>query len=349
MNDQHNSESIVQEWLDVLKDDPAPDPQTVARARARFLAQAVSEDEIQRRSGWKSIFRKERFAMNILVSVLVIAGLLAGGGMTVRASQDDLPNEPLYGVKTWSENVGLQFQNNPDAKVERLMELAQTRIQEMSRMIEAGQTPPEPIRLRLEQHLQQALQLCSNMDDAALDRTLLQLRDQLQQHERDMQNLQIHAGQTAQPILEHTRAMLQTQLQLANDGLQNHEMFRNTVRNGFHYGPTQAPVTSVPPTPSGANGQQNGQGTPQAGPGEGNGPGPNGQQNGQSTPQAGPNPSVTPLQNQNQNQNGSGTGSGGNSGGSDGGGGSGSGSGAGGSDGDGNGSGGGGSGGGNRP
>jgi uncharacterized membrane protein YgcG len=321
MKDQRNSESLVQEWLDVLKDDPPPDPRVVARSRAQFLAQAVSEDEIQRRSGWKSIFRKEQLAMNIIVSVLVIAGLLAGGGITVRASQDDLPNEPLYGVKTWSENVSLQFQNNPEARVERLMELAQSRVQEMSQMSESGQTPPDQVRLRLEQHLQQAFQVCSNMDDATLDQTLLQLRDQLQQHEREMQNLQNHAALNAQPMLERTHTMLQTHLQLANDGLQNHEMFRNTVRNGFHYGLTQTPPASVPSTPVAPNGQQNGQATPQAGPGEGNGPGPNGQPSGQSTPQVGPNPSVTPMQNQNQNQNGSGSGSGGSgSGGSDGGG-----------------------------
>ncbi len=321
MNDQSNSESIVQEWLDVLKDDPPPDPRVVARARAQFLAQAVSADEFQSHNGWKSIFRKEQFAMNILVSIVVIAGLFAGGGMTVNASQNDLPGEPLYAVKTFSESVSLEFQNSPDAKVERLLELAQTRVQEMSRMVEAGQTPPDQVRQRLEQHLQQAFQVCSNMDDAALDRTLRQVRDQLQQQERDMERLQTHAGQAAQPILERTRMMLQERLQLANDGLRNHEMFRNAVRNGFHYGQTQTPPTSVPSTPAGPNGQQNGQATPQ------NGPGPNGQQNGQSTPQAGPNngngpgpnPSVTPMQNQNQNQNqyqnqnesGSGSGSGG--------------------------------------
>jgi uncharacterized membrane protein YgcG len=357
MNDQRNSESLVQEWLDVLKDDPPPDPRVVARSRAQFLAQAISEDEIQRRSGWKSIFRKEQFAMNIIVSVLVIVGLLASGGITVKASQDDLPNEPLYGVKTWSENVSLQFQKNPEAKVERLMELAQSRVQEMSQMLESGQTPPDQVRLRLEQHLQQALQLCSNMDDAALDRTLLQLRDQLQQHEREMQNLQNHAVQNAQPILERTHAMLQTHLQLANDGLQNHEMFRNTVRNGFHYGLTQTPPASASSTPVDPNGQQNGQATPQVGPGEGNGPGPNGQPSGQTTPQAGPNnsngpgpnPSMTPMQNQNQNQNGSGSGSGNSgSGGSGSGGGNGSGGGGGDGSGGGSGSGGGGSG-GNRP
>jgi len=325
MNNQPDSEAIVQERLDVLMEVPEPDPRVVARARARFLAQAVSADEFQRHNGWKSIFRKEQFAMNILVSVLVIVGLLAGGGMTVNAAQNDLPNEPLYGVKTWSENVSLQFQNNPEAKVERLMELTQTRIQEMTHLIESGQTPPDQVRLRLEQHLQQAFQVCSNMDDAALDRTLLQLRDQLQQHERDMQNLQVHAGQDALPILERTRTMLQIRLQVADDGMQNHEMFRNAVRNGFHYGQTQTPPTSVPSTPSAPNGQQNGQSTPQAGSDNGNGSGPNGQQNGQSTPQAGPNnsngpgsnPSVTPMQNNGGNGSGSGNNSGGNNGGSD--------------------------------
>jgi uncharacterized membrane protein YgcG len=350
MNNQLDAEAIVQEQLDVLMEVPEPDPRVVARARARFLAQAVSEGDFQRHNGWKSIFRKEQFAMNILVSVLVIVGLLAGGGMTVNAAQNDLPNEPLYGVKTWSENVSLQFQNNPEAKVERLMELAQTRVQEMTQLTEAGQTPPDQVRLRLEQHLQQAFQVCSNMEDAALDQTLLQLHDQLQQHERDMQNLQVHAAQDAQPILERTRTMLQTRLQLVNDGLQDHEMFRNTVRNGFQYGQTRTPPTSAPSTPPAPNRQQNGQSTPQVGPDNGNGSGPNGQQNGQSTPQAdpnnsngpGPNPSVTPMQNNGGDGSGSGTDSGGNnneggdsggsgSGGSDGGGGSGGGSGSGGS------------------
>lgn len=317
MNDQSNSESIVQERLGILMDVPEPDPRVVARARAQFLTQAVSADEFQSHNGWKSIFRKEQFAMNILVSIVVIAGLLAGGGITVKASQNDLPGEPLYAVKTFSENVSLGFQNSPEAKVERLLELAQTRVQEMSLIVEKGQTPPDQLRERLELHLQQALQVCSSMDDAALDRTLKQVRDQLQQQERDMERLQTHAGQAAQPILEQTRTMLQERLQLANDGMQNHEMFRNAVRSGFRYGQTQTPPTSAPSTPVAPNGQQNGQSTPQAG------PGPNGQQNGQSTPQAGPNngngpeqnPSVTPMQNQNQHQNqnksGSGSGSGG--------------------------------------
>ena len=116
MKDQTELESKVQEWLEEIKPVPARNPQAAARGCAQFLGQAVSADEFRRHKGRKSIFRKERFAMNMIVSILVIAGLLFGGGATVNAAQNDLPNGPLYGLKLWSEDLGLQFQNNPEKK-----------------------------------------------------------------------------------------------------------------------------------------------------------------------------------------------------------------------------------------
>ena len=76
--------------------------------------------------------------MNAILSILVIAGLLFGGGATVNAAQDDLPNEPLYMVKTWTEDFSLKFQDNQEERVARLMDLAQIRIQEMTRLAEIG-------------------------------------------------------------------------------------------------------------------------------------------------------------------------------------------------------------------
>jgi hypothetical protein len=226
----------------------------------------------------------------------VIAGLLFGGGATVSAAQDNLPNEPLYAVKVWSEDVSLQLQNDPEAKVDRLMELAQIRIQEMTQLVEAGQTLPDQVQLRLEQHIQQALHICSNLDDAALDQTLLQLRDRLQQQDRDMERLQIHATQDAQPILERTRTMIQERLRLVEDGLLNHEMFRYAVQNGFRYGQEEDL------TPPAQNKQQNGQ--PTTAPG-----GPNTNPGGPNTDQGGT--SIGPGES-NPNSGGTGTGSGGN-------------------------------------
>lgn len=276
MKNQTKFESLIQERLDELKAVPPRNPQVAARARARFLAQAVAASEARRNKGWGFLFRKQQFAMNLAVAMVVIVGLFVGGGKTVRAAQDDLPNEPLYAIKILSEDVSLQFENDPEVKADRLMELTQTRIQEITLLVESGQTPPERVRLRLEQQLQQTLQLYSTMEDAVLDQKLLQFRKQLQQYERDMQGLQVRAAQDEQPILEHTRTMLQTQLQLVNDGLVNHEAFRDTVQNGFHYGQTQTPPPTAEPTTTPQVHQPGGQATSQPGnSGNGNGLGPN--------------------------------------------------------------------------
>jgi len=272
MNNQPDLESIIRERLNQIKSVPARNPQAAARARARFLGQAITASEARRNKGWGFIFRKRQFALNMAVALVMIVGLFVGGGTTVKAAQDDLPNEPLYAIKMLSEDVSLQFENDPEAKADLLMELTQTRIEEMSRMVESGQTPPERVRLRLEQHLEETLQLFSNMEDTVLDQKLVKLRQQLQQHESDMQDLQVSATQAEQPVLENTRTMLQVQLQLVNEGLENHEVFRNTVNNGFHYGQTQTPP-SPSPTP---HPEQNSQATPEPdNEGNGNGMGPN--------------------------------------------------------------------------
>ena len=179
--------------------------------------------------------------MNVVLSILVVAGLLFGGGATVSAAQDDLPNEPLYAIKTWTEDLSLQFRHTPEEKVMRLMDLAQVRIQEMTRLSEAGEPVPDQVKLRLEQHIQQALQLCTNMDDPTLERALLQIRDRLQEQDRDMEQLQLHTQDQLQTqeqlqLQTQTRTMLHERLQLVEDGLLNHEMFRNAAQNGFQYG-----------------------------------------------------------------------------------------------------------------
>lgn len=231
--------------------------------------------------------------MNVLLSILVVAGLLFGGGATVSAAQDDLPNEPLYAVKTWTEDLGLQFRYNQEEKVIRLMELAQIRIQEMTRLSEAGEPIPDQVRLRLEQHIQQALQLCVNMDDPTLERALLQIRDRLQEQDRDMEQLQLRTQDQVQlqtqdqlQLQTQTRTMLHERLLLVEDGLLNHEIFRNAAQNGFQYGQDDE---LTPPVQNG-NGNQNGQpntdpGGPNTDPG-----GPNTDPGGSTPEPGGPNP-----------------------------------------------------------
>jgi hypothetical protein len=250
MKDQ--TEARIKERLDDIKEVRPRNPQAASRGRAQFLSQAVSASEAQRQNGWTTKSRKERFAMNVMIVSVMIAGLLFGGGATVNAAQDDLPNEPLYALKLWSENVSLQLQNGDEAKADRLMELAQVRLQEMTRLVDAGQPVPDQVMLRLEQHIQQALQTCLTMDDPTLERTLLRIRDRLQDQDRDMEQLQLRT-QDQQQLLTQTRTMLRERLQLVEDGLLNHEMFRYQVQNGFSYGQND----EVTPPVQNGNGQQN--------------------------------------------------------------------------------------------
>ena len=263
MKDQNELESVVKEWLDEIKPVPPRNAQMASRGRAQFLGRAVSAHELPRQKGWISIFRKERYAMNVLLSILVLAGLLFGGGATVRAAQDDLPNEPLYAVKTWTEDFSLRFHNDGEDKVVRLMELAQIRIQEMARLAEAGEPVPDGVRLRLEQHIQQALQICTNMDDPTLERALLQMRTRLQEQDLEIAQLQLRTQdqlqtQDQQQLLtqdqlqtqdqlrlqtqeqlqleEQIRLMFRERLQLVEEGLKNQETFRNQVQNNFQNG-----------------------------------------------------------------------------------------------------------------
>lgn len=308
MKDQHKLEAVVKDWLDEIKPVSPRNPQAASRGRAQFLSQAVSEQALPRQKRWISIFRKERYAMNVLLSVLVVAGLMFGGGATVSAAQGELPNEPLYAVKTWTEDLSLRFSNNSEDKVNRLMELSQIRIQEMIALAETGEIVPDQTRLRLEQHIQQALQICTTMDDTTLERTLLHIRDQLQQQDRDMEQLQLHTQDQTQ-LLTQVRTMLQERLQLVDEGLLNHEMFRNQVQNGFQYGQDDE---LTPPVQEG-NGEQNGQPTltpihgPNTEPGNQNTDtgGPNTDSGSPNTNPGSPNPDSG------NNSNGSGNGSGG--------------------------------------
>ncbi|HSG45798.1 MAG TPA: DUF5667 domain-containing protein [Anaerolineales bacterium] len=256
MNDQNDFETKIMERLNEIKTVPPRNQQAASRGRALFLNQAVSASESLRHKGWISKFRKEHFAMNAILSTLLILGLLFGGGATVNAAQDDLPNEPLYELKLWTEDLGLRFQNNDEAKVTHLMELTRVRVQEMIQMVEAGEVIPDQVQLRLEQHVQLALQTCTNMDDATLERALLQIRNRLQQQDQEMQKLQLQTQDQAQ-LLERIRTMLRQRLQLVEDGLANPDAFRNQAQNNFRYGQDE----DVTPPAQNGNGQQNGQPT----------------------------------------------------------------------------------------
>lgn len=251
--------------------------------------------------------------MNTLVSLILAASLLLGGGATVAAAQDDLPNQLLYQLKLWTENAKMAMTGDPQEQATLLMNMAQTRVQEMTALANMGITPPEQVRERLEQHLNQALQLAADMDEAARGQTLLQMRDQLQTQDRSMEQLQLHVDAETEPLLTRTRQMLQIHLQLVDEGLADPQGFKYMMQNQMQYGQDEETVPESNEQGEPGFHQNDDSGKPAESPGSGNGEGndsPGGpisdkSQNGNGS--AGPNPD-SPL----GGQGGSGSGGGGN-------------------------------------
>ena len=262
--------------LDELKSASARDPQAATRARGRFLAQAVSASEERRHNWWMTIFQqKEKFAMNLIMSALVVLGLLFGGSATVSAAQDDLPTQPLYQIKLMSEDVRVWLASDPNLKIELLMDQVQTRTEEMAVLTLAGITPPAESSIRAQDRIQQALQLAATLDDVSMGAAIEQIRTQLQTQEQSMTQLQAGSCTECEPILQQTRDMLHTQLGQIESNLadpetsreQNQNQSQNQVRT------TQTPLatdslvtpqTSYTPALDGT-GQQNGNINPLAG------------------------------------------------------------------------------------
>ncbi|NOY99080.1 MAG: hypothetical protein GXP40_07745 [Chloroflexi bacterium] len=297
-----NLDPRLQSLLNEIKPVPPRDPKRAARGRARFLTQAaeirqqaVSRSPYLRLREWlDNIRRKENFAMTTLISVITILGLLLGGTGTVYASQDSLPTDVLYPVKVLTEEVRLELAADPQAEMNLLLGYAQRRVDEIAALVEEGVIPPDATMTRLNLQLQQALQLASQMDDAAMTQALLQnqtrLHIMLQNQLQRMEN--IPASGEAELALEQVRIRLEEQLRLVENGLADPQGFEQTMREEAQHRAEgtppmfEAPMTGETMTPmQGGNGQghgpfggmtgtpEPGMGTPQHTPGSGPGGG----------------------------------------------------------------------------
>ena len=152
MTDQTPDQKI-EHRLEELKEVPLRNPQQATRGRKSFLSeaakyrQAVSLPIYMRQKKWTFLVnRKERFAMNALVSLILAGALIFGGGATAVAAQDDLPNQPLYPVKLMTENATLALTGDPQLQANLLMNMAQTRVEEMAGLAEQGIPAPAQVQ-----------------------------------------------------------------------------------------------------------------------------------------------------------------------------------------------------------
>ncbi|MBC7227925.1 MAG: hypothetical protein H5T61_11955 [Thermoflexales bacterium] len=270
----------VYAYLGALRAVPQRDPRRAARTRARFIAQAVSVRPAPRHTGWMFIlFGKERKMAQILIALLLVVASVGGFTGTLYAAQDDLPGQALYPLKTWSEDVQVALTADPARQVERLMDMAQRRVEETVALTQAGQIPPETVLQRMERHLYRAMERAAAQGDEQMMRTLNRVEARLTAMQQRL------AGIPQTPVRERVWMQLEAWRRLAEAGQANPAQFRQQIRERIRENAPGSPEPPGPRGPMGTPGTGPGPGPgPMGTPGTGPGPGPKG------TPGAGPGP-----------------------------------------------------------
>lgn len=248
----------LEAYLKRLRDQPERDAQNAARGRAAFLEQAqkiaggmpVSTGEKERHNRWMHALRsilpipkKEKTPMfgTLSTIILVITLILGGGGITVAAAQQSLPDEGLYAVKTWSENTRARLTANEQAQLQLALGLAARRGEEIQTMLQAGRVPPAAVQERMQMHYENALRLAFAQPVEQKTQALERIREQLRQQEQQFLDLATTPGAQGEAFLVRTRTMLRERLQLCEDAIQNPAATREQLRNQNKNGGTESP------------------------------------------------------------------------------------------------------------
>jgi hypothetical protein len=263
MKEKKGFDPLLIQQLDRLKTVPRRNPQAAGRGRARFLAEASTLRPRPAPIGSRASSR--RFVWKFALASLAVLFLLFGGGVGAAvASKNALPDQLLYPVKLFTEDVRLDLTGEPGDSIDLLMQFAAVRVDEMNQLAMLNDPIPPEITTRLESQVQQALQMAAGLDDAQMQEALTRIRARL---EEQIQSL-TQTGGDAGASVSQTRLMLQNRLRFVDEGLVDMKTFRNQMRHGQEDGSTDPlPVTSSTPASGGGQGGSSTPGGPDRTPG----------------------------------------------------------------------------------
>ncbi len=298
---------------------PPLDPQSVSEARTKYLLegdnlrQALGSqpglEDAHKGNGKHNLvwLVQHKPQMKVLVAiVLAFVILLAASSATVFASQNSLPGQMLYPVKSWSEDIRISMTTSPETKLNLTLYFTNRRMEEISTLMADGKPVSDLTAERFASELENVLQLAAQLDDTQIQRALGEIKSHAERQGMTMQELIIKLPPQAEPAVVKLQERLNEQVQLSKIGETDPKEFRLQMRDRFQkqrgskHSTESEPSLSTPenssvtPVPGqDGNNQGNEMKEPTEVPGHG-GPG-NGQ--GQTTPgngNHGQNPTHTP-------------------------------------------------------
>ncbi len=212
--------------LSQVRRDPSPEFQ--ARLEQRLLAEVDKARKAQRVGLPTRIgrFFTSMPLMRLAVITLVVLVVFAGTGVgVIQASDNSLPDSPLYRVKTLREWAELMLaQNNGEAQVGVYARQIGARGRELELAVLTGKPRPVvnvlavQLAFSTEKIVDQSLQLRARGKPEPADRASMMIRNM----QRHVDRLMLHASPAVRPTLRRLRVLLDRQEQrlsgMGNEG-----------------------------------------------------------------------------------------------------------------------------------
>jgi hypothetical protein len=199
----------------------------------RTYLPVVTNNETEKQSNREDriYLRKQRMPLfRALIAVLVVVILLAGSSATVFAAQNSLPGEPLYAIKSLSEDVRLTMALNPQTKLDLTLTYTNRRAEEISSLVANGEELPTQTSARYQLELEQALDLAAQMNDQQMQVALIQIKNRAEKQGMTMEELLANLPEQASPAILRLQERLQEQVMLSSFGESDPQAFRNEIR-----------------------------------------------------------------------------------------------------------------------
>jgi hypothetical protein len=218
------------------------DPSTAAEEKAKFLAQVenmrseglpVITGEPQKKAGrLAGIFhRKQPLPLfKVLIAVMVVVILLVGSSATVFAAQNSLPGDPLYTIKSFSEDVRLTMALTPQTKLDLTLTYTNRRAGEISNLVSNGASLPAQTSERYQQELEHALELAAQLNDQQMQTALIQIKNMAENQGMTIEELLAKLPEQATPAIIRLQERLQEQVMLSSFGESDPQAFRNEMK-----------------------------------------------------------------------------------------------------------------------
>ena len=240
-----------------LRSTPPIDPQVAAAEKAKFLLQGenLRQDLIPRTGEVYAQWDHHRVnalrgkqpspLFKALVATILVLIFLVGSSFTVYAAQSSLPGQPLYTIKSWSEDIRLSMTFSTKAKLNLTLDYTNRRVDEISRLVAGGKAINDQTSERFQSELDNALQLATQLNDPQMQNALVQIKGRAESQGMTIEELITKLPPQAEPAIIHLQERLNEQVKLSTIGEKDPKSFRTEIHERLRTqkGPKDLPTS----------------------------------------------------------------------------------------------------------